>query len=132
MCYAHKATPYSLVLAVIVSISSLSRLICCAMLPTLSNDDAERIHAFWQKNIHYYPIFNCWRDATPKRNTGRLFFWQAEDHYAWRDLMSAMMQSGIVTAVHKASSPSISSNLSPVQTSKVEPGPLPSPLVATS
>ena len=110
MWCAYKATPNSLVLAIIVSISSLSRLICCAMLPTLSNHDAERVHAFVQRNMHYYPIFNCWMDATQKRITGRLFFWQAEDHYAWRDLMSAMMQSGIVTAVHEASSPSISSN----------------------
>ena len=126
MCCAYKATPNSLVLAIIVSISSLSRLICCAMLPTLSNHDAERVHAFVQQNMHYYPIFNCWMDATQKRITGRLFFWQAEDHYAWRDLMSAMMQLGIVTAVHEASSPSISSNPPSVHTSNVQPGPLPS------
>ena len=132
MCCAYKATPNSLVLAIIVSISSLSRLICCAMLPALSNHDAERVHAFVQQNMHYYPIFNRWMDATQKRITGRLFFWQAEDHYAWRDLMSAMMQSGIVTAVHEASSPSISSNPPSVHTSNVQPGPLPSPLVATS
>ena len=132
MCYAYKATPNSQVLALIVSISSLSRLICCAMLPELSNHDAERVHAFVQQNMHYYPIFNRWMDATQKRITGRLFFWQAEDHYAWRDLMSAMMQSGIVTVVHEASSPSISSNPPSIHTSEVQPGPLWSPLVATS
>ena len=132
MCYAYKAPPNSLVLALIVPIISLSRLICCAMLPTLSNVDAERVHAFVQQNMHYYPIFNCWMDATQKRITGRLFVWQAEDHYAWRDLMSAMMQPGIVTAVHEACTPSISSNPPPVQTSNFQPGPFPSPLAATS
>ena len=132
MCYAYKATPNSLVLAIIVPISSLSSLICCAMLPTLSNDDEERVHAFVQQNMHYYAIFNRWMDATQKRITGRLCFWQAEDDYAWRDLMLAMMQPGIVTAVHEASSPSISSTPPPVQTSNVQPGPLPSPLAATS
>ena len=132
MCYAYKATPNSQVLALIVSISSLSRLICCAMLPELSNHDAERVHAFVQQNMHYYPIFNRWMDATQKRITGRLFFWQAEDHYAWRDLMSAMMLSWIVMAVREASSPSISSNPPPVQTSNIQPGPLPLPLGATS
>ena len=132
MCYAYKATPNSLVLAIIVSISSLSRLICCAMLPELSNHDAERVHAFVQQNMHYYPIFNRWMDATQKRITGRLLFWQAEDNYARRDLMTAMMQSGIVMAVHEASSPSILSNPPPVQTSNVQPGRLPSPLGATS
>ena len=46
--------------------------------------------------------------------------------------MSAMMLSGIVTAVHEASSPSISSNPPSVHTSNVQPGPLLSPLAATS
>ena len=132
MYYAYKATLNSLVLAIIVLISSFSRLICCAMLPALSNHDAERVHAFVQQNMQYYPIFNRWMDATQKRITGCLFFWQAEDHYAWRDLMSAMMQSGALTAVHEASSPSISSISLSVQISNVQPGPLPSPLVATS